>query len=119
MAKRALSRAGWRTLGLICLALLAVAATTATVRVLAAEEPTLRERLEKGLRARTSADFAYLDRVIVEVEGGNLPQTLVDRVFFWARKKAEEQDEGKRKRPMIYFRPALTILAARIGVDLE
>jgi hypothetical protein len=98
---------------------LAVVALIAGERVLGVEEPLLRDRLEKGLLARTTGDFAFLDRVVVKVSSGELPQKLVDRVFFWARKRADERGGTKRRRPMIYFQPALTILARRLGVDLE
>lgn len=87
--------------------------------VLAAEQPSLGDRLKKGLRARTPAEVEFLDRVVEHVEDRELSEKLVDRVFFWARKKADQQEGSKRRRPMIYFRPALTKLALRFGVDLE
>jgi hypothetical protein len=86
--------------------------------VLAVELPTLEARLKKGLQARTPAEMAFLDRVVESVEDRELPERLVDRVFFWARKKADEQEGSKRRRPMIYFQPAMTRLALRFGVDL-
>jgi hypothetical protein len=116
MKKRPNFRTTWRQLALIGVFLAAVLAVT---QALAIDVPTLRDRLEKGLKARTDADFAFLDRVIESIEEGDLPQTLVDRVFFWARKKAAQHQGSKAKRPMIYFQPALTILAERIGVDLD
>lgn len=87
--------------------------------VLAVEQPTLEDRLKKGLRARTPAEMEFLDRVVGHVEDRALPEVLVNRVFFWARKKADEQEGSKRRRPMIYFQPALTKLALRLGVDLD
>jgi hypothetical protein len=106
-------------MGLIGVIVAAAAAVLAAAQVLAVEQPTLRVRLEKGLKARTDADFAFLDRVVEAVEEGDLPQKLVDRVFFWARKEAAEHKGSKAKRPMIYFRPALKILAERIGLELS
>jgi hypothetical protein len=119
MPKWPKSSTSWRQFGLIGVLVGAVAAILAATQALAIDVPALRDRLEKGLKARTDADFAFLDRVIESIEDGDLPQPLVDRVFFWARKKAAEHQGNKAKRPMIYFRPALTNLAARIGVDLD
>lgn len=113
------SRTDARKLGLIGVIVAAAAAILAAAPVLAVETPTLQERLEKGLKARTDADFSFLERVVAAVEDGELPQKLVDRVFFWARKKAAEHKDSKSKRPMIYFRPALIILAARLGIGLD
>jgi hypothetical protein len=87
--------------------------------VLAVEQPSLGDRLKKGLRARTPGEVAYLDRVVERIEDRTLPEKLVNRVFFWARKKADEQEGNRRRRPMIYFRPALTKLGLRLGVNLE
>ncbi len=97
---------------------LALAALVVAGHVSAAEQPTLQDRLEKGLLARTPQEFAFLTRVVERIEDGDLPEKLVNRVFFWARRKADEQEGTKRRRPMIYFQPALTKLAERIGVDL-
>jgi hypothetical protein len=116
MIYRPFSTKFWRNAGLV--GVLAAVGLIAG-EVLGVEEPTLRDRLEKGLYARTNADFAFLDRVVERVDADQLPEKLVNRVFFWARKKADSQDGGRRRRPMIYFRPAMTILAGRMGVDLE
>lgn len=88
-------------------------------QVPAIEQPTLQDRLEKGLRARTPAESAFLARVVESVEDRELPEKLVNRVFFWARKKADDRGGSKQRRPMVYFQPAITKLAARIGVNLE
>jgi len=83
-----------------------------------AERVPLRNRLQAGLKARTKAEFAFLDRVVEMVEDGKLPRALVDRVFFWARKKAAEKPGPKKRRPMVYFQPALVRLARQIHIDL-
>lgn len=106
----------WRIWGLA--ALLAVGLLVAG-HVLAAEQPSLQDRLKKGLRARTPQEFGFLDRVVDSVEDRELPEVLVNRVFFWSRRKAARHEGVRRRRPMVYFQPALTKLAARIGIDLE
>ncbi len=85
---------------------------------LAVQTATLQQRLRFGLKARTKAELAYVNQVVVLVQTGVLPRQLVDRVFFWARRKAWQKRIGsKTRRPLVYFRPALTILAARLGVS--
>ncbi len=81
------------------------------------EQATLSERLRAGLKARTKSEFAFIDRVVVAVKAGKLPQRFVDRVFFWARKKAAEaKPRSVQKRPMVYFQPALIELAADLKI---
>lgn len=70
----------------------------------------LKVRLEKGLRARLPSEFAFIAKVVSLVNEGELPLKLVDRTFLWARKKPKNRVQ--------YFKRALRILAARIGVDV-
>ena len=83
-----------------------------------AKELPLGDRLRAGLKARTKADFGFIDHVVALVDEGRLPLSLVDRAFFWARKKAKEKSGKYQKRPMIYFKPALIRLAKKIGIDV-
>jgi hypothetical protein len=78
---------------------------------------SLRDRLVVGLKAISKSDVAFIDSVVVRVNSGRLPQRLVDQTFFWARQRAASSGNGER-RPIIYFRPAMTLIAARIGVTL-
>ncbi|MCA9152773.1 MAG: hypothetical protein KDA92_25890 [Planctomycetales bacterium] len=71
----------------------------------------LQETLEKGLRARRPEEFAFLERVILQVDQGQLPLDLVRSTFDWAR--------HKRPYPYVYFERAIKIRAARIGVDVH
>ena len=79
---------------------------------------TLRDQLVTGLRAFTKADFAFINRVVLLVEQGKLPRRMVDGTFLWARDRAARRSYTRRLRPMIYFQPALTARAKRIGVIL-
>ena len=87
-------------------------------RPVTAKEISLRDRLRSGLKARTQAEFAFLDHVVDMVDKNQLPQSLVDRVYFWARKKAATKFGPKKKRPMIYFQPALIQLAKKFDIDI-
>lgn len=79
----------------------------------------LRDRLVIGLKALSKSDLAFIDRVVARVNSGRLPQRMVDETFFWARQRAAiYTTAGKDRRPVIYFRPALTAQAKRIGVTL-
>ena len=72
---------------------------------------TLKEALEKGLKARRKSEFAYIKLVIKKVEEGKLPAKLVERTFLWAR-------DNHQPYPMPYFEKALQIQAKKIGVSL-
>jgi len=80
----------------------------------------LRDRLVVGLKALSKSDLAFVDRVVLRVNTGQLPQRLVDQTFFWARAKVATTTTtgGKERRAIIYFRPALTEQARRLGVSL-
>ena len=58
------------------------AADTGTATV-----PTLKDKLEKGLKARLPSEFAFIANVVSKVNDGTLPLSLVDSTFLWARKK--------------------------------
>ncbi|MEX0936225.1 MAG: hypothetical protein WDZ59_00080 [Pirellulales bacterium] len=90
----------------------ATSSGSAASQKLAAEKTAdLKDRLEKGLKARRPVEFEFIDKVVAHVESGELPVDLVDRTFFWARKR-------EPVRPFQHFERALKILAKRIGVDL-
>jgi hypothetical protein len=79
---------------------------------------SLRDRLIVGLRAMRPSEVTYIDVVVARVHSGHLPQRLVDETFFWARERVARQNGDRDRRPMIYFQPALTARALRIGVEL-
>lgn len=77
-----------------------------------------RDRLIFGLRARLKSEIEFIDRVVMAVETGQLPERMVDQTFFWARQRSTMARNGRPRRPIIYFQFALTERAKRIGVTL-
>ena len=78
--------------------------------------PSLRTRLETGLRARRPQEFAFIDLVVDLVNLRVLPRRIVDVSFLWARRRADER--GVRY-PMPYFQFAVTTLASRAKIRLQ
>lgn len=78
----------------------------------AVEEPSLKDTLEKGLKARLPTEFAFINRVVTLVDQGRLPRKLVLGTFDYARKK------GHPKYPFPRFQRAMILRAAKIGVRL-
>lgn len=78
----------------------------------------LETQLRIGLKAFTPGDFAFIRRVVMEVERGRLPRRLVDTTFVWARDRAVRRSYTRQFRPIVYFQPGLTIQARAIGVSL-
>ena len=80
---------------------------------------SLRDRLITGLKARLKSEIAFVDQVVALVNAGELPQRLVDETFFWARDRALLRHRyARRRRPVIYFQPAMIARANRLGVNL-
>jgi hypothetical protein len=79
---------------------------------------SLRDQLRTGLKAFTKADFAFIDLVVLRVDQGVLPRSLVDSTFLWARAKVQTQRPQYRQRPMVYFEPALRMRARKLGIPL-
>jgi hypothetical protein len=85
----------------------------------AVKRPPLRERLTFGLQARLDFEVAFIDAVVDTVNRGELPESLVDRTFFWARKRGGEQPGlSRHRRPIIYFRPALLAQATKLDIEI-
>lgn len=74
--------------------------------------PSLKDTLEKGLRARRPEEFQYLARVVQKVERQELPLELVMSTFQWARQKTKHANF-----PFPYFVRALRERAARLGLE--
>jgi hypothetical protein len=79
---------------------------------------TLHDRLVTGLQARLKSETDFVDHVVTAVESGRLPQRLVDQTFFWARVRAGDPRWGRPRRAIIYFQPAMTIIAKHLNVAL-
>lgn len=78
----------------------------------------LRDQLRVGLKAKTKADLAFIDLVVLRVNQGVLPRKLVDATFLWARNRHRSHNNIRRLRPMVYFQPALVRQARKLGVTL-
>lgn len=79
---------------------------------------SLRDRLLVGLQARLKSEVAFVDVVVARVRTGKLPQHVVDETFFWARDRASITRNGARRRPIIFFQPAMIARAKRLRVEL-
>lgn len=79
---------------------------------------TLKQQLTAGLKAFTPGDKAFIDMVVIKVQQGVLPRSLVDSTFLWAREKAEARSPSRALRPMVYFKPALVARAKRLDIKL-
>jgi hypothetical protein len=79
---------------------------------------SLRDRLVVGLQARLKSEVAFVDLIVARVQTGDLPQRVVDQTFFWARARGATLRNGRTRRPIIYFKPAMEARAKRLGVEL-
>ena len=50
---------------------------------------TLRETLEKGLKARRPVEFRYIANISRMVDRGQIPESMVRSTFGWARKRSD------------------------------
>ena len=72
--------------------------------------PTLKDVLEKGLKARRPEEFAFVATVIGKVDKGELPREIVQSTFLWARQQPHH--------PFQYFEQGLRERAKKIGVTI-
>jgi hypothetical protein len=79
---------------------------------------SLRDRLVVGLQARLKTEVAFVEVVAAKVRTGDLPQRVVDETFFWARARAATRRNGRTRRPIIYFQPAMAARAKKLRVEL-
>jgi hypothetical protein len=79
---------------------------------------SLRDRLVVGLQARLKTEVAFVELVALRVRTGELPQRIVDETFFWSRARAGTFRNGRTRRPIIYFQPAMAARAKKLGVEL-
>ncbi len=73
--------------------------------------PTLKQQLVTGLLARTPQEQEFIDKVVAQVDSGELPLGLVQSTFLWARKH--------RPYPMQYFERALRVRANDVGISIN
>jgi hypothetical protein len=72
--------------------------------------PTLKQQLQIGLLARTPDEQAFVDEVVSMVNSGELPLSLVQSTFLWARRH--------KPYPMQYFERALRVRANELGISI-
>lgn len=65
------------------------------------------QTMKAALRTETPEEQGYIDEVLRRVERGQLPRSLVEATFVWARQRPEHRFQ--------YFRRALRLQAARLG----
>lgn len=104
--------------GLLSIALLLCLSAGLFAAQQGGKEPTYRERLVFGLQARRPSEVEFVDAVVDTVERGQLPRKLVDRTYFWARERSPVRNGRKAHRPIIYFQPALTKQAEKLGITI-
>ena len=78
-----------------------------------AQVASLRDQLEKGLKARLPADFAFVDTVVTMVDNRQLPLDLVRSSFLWVRK-----NRSNKRYMMFYFEQVLRKRAAEKGITI-
>lgn len=105
-------KCNWRAIAMVAVvSLLCVAPAVAQIMINGgAIVPTLKQQLVFGLLARTPDEKAFINQVVEKVDTGDLPLSLVQSTFLWAR--------NKRPYPMPFFERGLKVRAARVGIDL-
>lgn len=82
---------------------------------------SFRDRLIVGLQARRGSEVDFIDRVVLKVRLGKLPERLVNQTFFWSRDRSSSPGRtttAGTQRPIIYFQPVMSAQAKRLGVSL-
>ena len=67
--------------------------------------------LKHTLQVGRPEDKAFIDRVVAMINAGDLPRSIVEKCYLWARKK--------RKHKFHYFKWALISLAAKINITVK
>ncbi len=68
------------------------------------------DQIKAALHTISDIEGGFVDRTVAMVQAGTLPRDLFASCFIWARKKPRHQFQ--------YFRKALTVRAAEIGIKL-
>jgi hypothetical protein len=68
------------------------------------------DQIRAGLRTATQEENGFVDRVLLLVEQRRLPARTVYTTFLWARNKPKHRFQ--------YFRRAMILRAARLGIRL-
>jgi len=82
-----------------------------SVRIVQADDVNLDpEQIKAALHTNSEIEHGFIERTVGMVKAGTLPRDLFTSSFIWARKKPRRQFQ--------YFRQALTVRAAEIGIKL-
>ena len=69
------------------------------------------DQIKAVLHTATNFEGGFVDRAVGMVRAGTLPRDVFTSCFIWARKKPRHQFQ--------YFKQALTVRAAQIGINLD
>ena len=95
----------------LILPIIMVAAVILSARLTHADDFNLDpDQIRAALHTSSDVENGFIDRTIGMVQAGTLPRDLFTSCFIWARKKPHHQFQ--------YFKQALTLRAAQIGISL-
>jgi hypothetical protein len=80
-----------------------------TVRVARADDLDP-DQIKAALHTLSAIEGGFVERTVAMVQAGTLPRDMFTSCFIWARKKPRHQFQ--------YFKQALTVRAAEIGINL-
>ncbi|MGO9113099.1 MAG: hypothetical protein ACLP9L_28025 [Thermoguttaceae bacterium] len=69
------------------------------------------DQIKAVLHTTSDIEGDFVERTVGMVRAGTLPRDLFTSCFIWARKKPRHQFQ--------YFKQALTVRAAQIGINLD
>ena len=69
------------------------------------------EQIKAALHTTAEIENGFIEGTVAMVQAGTLPRDLFTSCFLWARKKPRHRFE--------YFKQALILRAAEIGIDLK
>jgi hypothetical protein len=95
---------------LFCLAVILAASMIVWTQLAYADGPFDPDQIKAILRTATPEEEGFIDKTVAMVNDGALPADLFESTLEWARKKT--------RRKFQYFKHALILRAAQIGIDL-
>ena len=106
-----LNRRTWIATAVGGIAAFLFAVFTPSRRAEAASQSLDADTLKYTLQVGRPEDKAFIDRVVAMMNAGDLPRSIVEKCFLWAKKK--------RKNKFQYFKLALIRLAASKGITVK
>jgi hypothetical protein len=106
-----MNRRTWIVATLSGIAAFLTAATALPRLVLADVHRLDAQTLKYTLGVGRPEDKAFIDRVVAKMEAGELPQSIVEKCFVWAKKKPKNKFE--------YFKRALIALAKSKNITVS